>query len=305
MQRRGGVKWNQLYEPLAASTLKADGGKKIKNVFREDGRRVRGKKTGEDSPGAPMRDVWPIGILAPTAKERLGYPTQKPLALLDRIIEASSDKGDIVLDPFCGCGTTVESAHILNRRFVGIDISAFAIDLIRQKRFDIEIPAQGIPADLHSARVLAKDNPFNFESWAVTRLPGFAPNTKQVGDGGVDGRGKLAYMPDGLVSRLALAQAKSGKFNLDSLRAFLQVNNHHKSAFGCYISLDKVTSPSAKREAAMAGQFRIGSSTYNRMNLWSIEEHFDLRPLIIPPMMNPWTGKPIDQVKLPLEQASS
>ena len=75
--------WNQLYEPLAESTLKADGGKKIKNVFNEKGQRVRGQKTGEDSPGAPIRDVWNIGVIAPTAKERLGYPTQKPRALYE------------------------------------------------------------------------------------------------------------------------------------------------------------------------------------------------------------------------------
>ena len=116
-----GVKttWNQLYEPLAESTLKADGGKKILNVFNEEGRRVRGQKTGEDSPGAPMRDVWNIGVIAPTAKERLSYPTQKPIALYKQMIEASSDKGMLVLDPFCGCGTTIDAAHIIKAKLDG------------------------------------------------------------------------------------------------------------------------------------------------------------------------------------------
>lgn len=106
------ITWNQLYEPLAASTLKADGGLKILNVYDESGRRIRGKKTGEPSPGAPMRDVWNIGILSPTAKERMGYPTQKPVALLDRIVKASSNPGDVVFDPFCGCATTIEAAEV-------------------------------------------------------------------------------------------------------------------------------------------------------------------------------------------------
>ena len=91
------------------------------------GRRRRGKKTGEPSPGAPMRDVWNIGIISPTAKERMGYPTQKPVALLDRIVKASSNPGDVVFDPFCGCATTIEAAEINNRRWISIDITIHAI----------------------------------------------------------------------------------------------------------------------------------------------------------------------------------
>lgn len=132
--------WNQLYEPLAESTLKADGGKKIINVFDESGRRKRGVKTGEFSPGAPMRDVWNIGVIAPTAKERTGYPTQKPLALLDRIIEASSNDGDLVFDPFCGCATTLVSAELKNRRWIGCDLSPLAIKLVNQRIRSYQLP---------------------------------------------------------------------------------------------------------------------------------------------------------------------
>ena len=127
------VTWNQLYEPLAETTLKADGGKKILNVFDEEGVRKRGTKTGEESPGAPMRDVWDIGILSPTAKERTGYPTQKPLALLDRIIRASSNAGDMVMDPFCGCATTCVAAQNLGRNWIGIDISDVAVNLVTDR----------------------------------------------------------------------------------------------------------------------------------------------------------------------------
>ncbi len=248
--------------------------------------RMQGQKKG-------ALDVWNIPSLNNMAKERLGYPTQKPLALLNRIIEASSKPGDITLDPFCGCGTAIESAHNLGRKFVGIDISAFAIELIRGKRLDLGIPAKGIPADLHSARLLARDSPFNFESWAVTRLPGFIPNTKQVGDGGVDGKGKIAVKPDNFQSRLALAQAKGGKFNLSSLRDFLHVTKRDNAAFGCYISLNDVRSEAAAREVAEFGRFQIGATEYSRMNLWSIENYFDNRYPPMPPMLDPYNGKKI------------
>ncbi len=133
--------WNQLYEPLAESTLKSDGGKKIKNVFNKEGKRVRGRKTGEDSPGAPMRDVWNIGVIAPTAKERTGWPTQKPLKLLEPIIKASSNEGDVILDPFCGCATACVAAEKLNRQWIGIDISASA-EVITKLRLQEQVDKQ-------------------------------------------------------------------------------------------------------------------------------------------------------------------
>ncbi|WP_438997814.1 DNA methyltransferase, partial [Candidatus Puniceispirillum sp.] len=129
--------WNQQFESLATSTLKADGGKKILNVVDpKTGKRVRGQKTGQDSPGAPMRDVWELSLLAPTSKERLGYPTQKPLKLLDRIISASSNIGDVVFDPFCGCATACVAAEHLQREWIGIDLSEKAADLVRDRLSD-------------------------------------------------------------------------------------------------------------------------------------------------------------------------
>ena len=128
--------WNQMYEPLAPSTLKADGGKKILNVFDEKGKRVRGTKTGEQSPGALMRAVWDIGFISPTAKERTGYPTQKPLALYERIIEASSNEGDMVLDPFAGCATTCVASERLGRQWAGIDIWKGAYDQVVRRLED-------------------------------------------------------------------------------------------------------------------------------------------------------------------------
>ncbi len=290
------VIWNQLYEPLAESTLKRFGGKQIVSAINEDGQRDPSVTSDEKSMGPPMRDVWNIGIIAPAAKERLGYPTQKPLALLERIIKASSNEGDIVLDPFCGCGTSIDAARRLNRRWAGIDISSFAIDLIRKERFKNEdIPAKGIPRDMASARKLAREKPFDFESWAVMRLPGFAPNMKQTGDGGVDGRAALAHAPDGAESRLALAQVKGGRFSLSHLRDFSGVMERDQAALGYYITLDPVETRAARAEAREKGKIAILGAEYERLQLWSIHDYFERRLPNLPQMLNPYTGKELDQ----------
>ena len=242
------------------------------------------------------RDWWEISMLSTTHSERLGYPTQKPLKLLERVILASSNEGDLVLDPFCGCGTAVDAANRLGRRWAGIDISSFAIDLIRKRRMaDMDIATQGIPFDLQSARKLARDKPFDFESWAVMRMPGFQPNTNQVGDGGVDGRATLATKPADYKSRLALAQVKGGKFNLGHLRDFIHVTDRDKAALGVYVTLDPVTSRAAKAEAAKARTVTVGVERYSRCQLWPIADHFDDRRPHLPTMTDPYTGKPLVQ----------
>ncbi len=249
----------------------------------------------------PMRDWWSdIKILGgPKNRERLGYPTQKPAALLDRIIRASSNEGDVILDPFCGCGTAIDSARRLGRRWLGIDISAFAIDMIREKRLkDRRIPAYGIPADMEGARKLAQERPFDFETWAVTRLPGFAPNARQRGDGGVDGRGRMAVKPDDGDSDLALAQIKGGGFSLSALRDFTGVMRRDRAALGYYITLDRVGSRNARTEASLMGDVRIGASRYPRLGLWPISDYFEGRLPTMPPMRNPYTGKAMAQGEL-------
>ena len=128
-------RWNQPYEPLAASTLTTWGTRKQKAVFATSGRRARSSSTEEATPGAPMGDVWELGLIAPVAHERTGYPSQKPEALLERIILALSDPGDWVLDPYAGSGTTLAVAARAGRRFIGIDESLVAIDTV-QKRLE-------------------------------------------------------------------------------------------------------------------------------------------------------------------------
>ena len=211
-----------------------------------------------------------------------------------RVIRSSCPVGGVVLDPFCGCGTTIYAARRLNRQWIGIDISAFAIDLIRERRLqDRTIPTYGIPADLLGARKLAADKPFDFESWAVTRLPGFAPNMKQRGDGGVDGRATIAIPPDDANSRLALAQVKGGRFAVSYLRDFRHVIDREKAAVGCFMTLDPA--PSRHRaDAKTAGVVHVSGQPFDRLNLWSIADYFDERLPALPTMTDPYSGKPIE-----------
>ncbi len=280
-------------------------------VIRPDGKLER-RAYADDYRGEPIGNLW-TDIDPALGDERLGYPTQKSVALMERIIKASSKENDIVFDPFCGCGTTIEAARRLNRNWVGIDISSFAIELIKVRRLqDEDIPTEGIPFGMSSARQLAQDNPFNFESWAISRLPGFHPNTKRVGDHGIDGRGKLKHEPSPPIvttggvqkeiprtySKLALAQVKSGAFKLSALRDFIHVMNRENAALGVYITLDPVTSTQAKREALKLGKITVAGYQYRRLQFFSLSDYFDNRLPRLPTMCDPITGKPLDQPSL-------
>lgn len=152
------------------------------------------KRYLDEQAGSVIGNVWTdISPINSRAAERLGYPTQKPVALLERILAASSNPGDLVLDPFCGCGTTIDAAQKLGRRWVGIDITYLAIDLI-EKRLEATYgeditstyTVHGVPTEPSSAQALFDKNPFDFERWAVSLVDG-TPNERQVGDRGKDG----------------------------------------------------------------------------------------------------------------------
>ena len=222
--------------------------------------------------------------------ERLSYPTQKPLALLKRIIEASSNKGDLVLDPFCGCGTTIEAAHSLKRDWIGIDISALAIEIVQRDRMkDMRIRLDGVPKDLKSAIHFARKNPFDFEKWAVARIPGFVPNKVQRGDGGIDGRALIygAKKPN----NLCIAQVKGGKPNIDSLRAFSSIIAGGKAAVGVFITLKKWDTPAVRKCIAQAGTLKRGETEFKRLIMYSIDEYFRGIEPKLPALAHPRTGE--------------
>jgi len=150
-----------------------------------------GKKYMPNPLGTPMDDVWDIPIINPLSKERLGYPTQKPLVLLERILNASSNPGDVVLDAFCGCGTALVAAQKLKRKWIGIDISPTACRVMAQRLWDDFHLNEGKDFQLinmlRNEKQLREIPPFEFENWAVIALGGI-PNRAKVGDFGIDGK---------------------------------------------------------------------------------------------------------------------
>ena len=155
----------------------------------------------------------------------------------------------------------------------------------------ISITVKGVPKDLLGAKRLAADNPFDFEKWAVCRIPGIAPNDKQVGDGGIDGRGILLQKPKNHDSKLVLAQVKGGKHKIDALKAFLNVIDSNKAAMGVYITLSPIKSHNAHSAIGEKGKIRYGVLEFPRAQLWSIENYFENQPPKMPPLADPYTGK--------------
>jgi len=247
------------------------------------GKKPRFKRYLETSKGVPIQDViLDIPPLSSHSKERLGYPTQKPVALLERIIQASSNPGDVVLDPFCGCGTALAAAQKLGRAWIGIDITHLAINLIqaRLKRdFGLEpgkdYKVEGTPKDVESARFLFQKDPHQFQLWAVGLLGaqpyGDPKKGKKGGDTGIDG---LLYFRDPSGSRLekAVIQVKGGDhLNPSMVRDLRGVMEREKAAFGLLITLKEPTK-GMLLEAAKAGSYSWGSQAYPRLQILTVEE---------------------------------
>jgi site-specific DNA-methyltransferase (adenine-specific) len=209
--------------------------------------RIQRKRYLDELEGETVDSLWDdIPPINSQAKERLGYPTQKPLALLERIIAASSKEGDVVLDPFCGCGTAVDAAQKLRRQWVGIDVTYLAVDLIRKRLRhsygeDIEstYEVHGIPTDVPGAEALFNENPFDFERWAVSLVDG-QPNEKQVGDKGIDGR--IRFYADKDKIGTMVVSVKGGKQIAPTMmRDLVGTVQSHKADMGLLILLAKPT----------------------------------------------------------------
>lgn len=208
------------------------------------------KRYLDEQRGRPLSDVWTdISPLNSQAAERLGYPTQKPLALLERIIELTTEPGDVVLDPFCGCGTTVDAAQRLGRKWIGIDITYFAVDLIIKRLKDVYKDAQppisstfdvtGIPKDLDGAQKLFERNHFEFERWAVS-LVGARPKAKPGGDKGVDGIARF-LLPGKNERGKIIVSVKGGAYGPTDVRDLNGTLTTQKAEMGILVTLKPST----------------------------------------------------------------
>ena len=228
-----------------------------------------------------MQDIWTdIRRIGNTSSERLGYPTQKPQALLERIISASSNPGDTVLDPFCGCGTTVHAAQALGRRWIGIDVTPIAISLIRTRLTDAfqgkaEFAIRGLPVDLDGARMMfAEDDSTKkrFEMWAVGQIDAYPQGGGRKGaDGGVDGF--FRFGPGR--AHKALVSVKGGKVSVPAVRELDAVVTRDKAAIGVLLTLEPPTRPMLDH-AAQAGTFAVeGFAPVPRIQIVTIRDTFE------------------------------
>ena len=153
-------RFRQLYEPLAASTRATWGDRKQRAVVDATGRRLRSSSTADPTPGTPLGDVWEIGIVAPVAKERTGYPTQKPEALLERLVTSCTEPGDLVIDPYNGSGTTVAVCARLGRSAIGIDLNRRALDITKRRLQALDVtPTEERLIELEHSSATASPDP--------------------------------------------------------------------------------------------------------------------------------------------------
>lgn len=223
-------------------------------------------------------DVWTdIDRINQAAKERLGYPTQKPVALLERIIEAGSNPGDVVLDPFCGCGTTIAAAQALGRQWIGIDITHLAIGLIKsrlQDTYGAEATYRviGEPTTVEDAAELAHTDPYQFQWWALGLVGARPADEKKGADKGIDGR---LYFHDGSAkTKQIIISVKAGKVHRDHVHSLGGVIQREKAEIGVLLSFEKPTKP-MREEAASAGFYTSPWGTHARIQLLTVAELLD------------------------------
>lgn len=257
-------------------------------------KRPRLKRYLADLEGTVVGNVWTdIPPINSQAAERLGYQTQKPLALLERIVTASSNPGGVVLDPFCGCGTAVDAAQNLGRQWAGIDITFIAVDLI-EKRLQDRYPGIqgtyetfGIPRDMGAAQALFERSPFDFERWAVSRLNA-QPNEKQVGDKGVDGVARF-YLDKKTIGKV-LVSVKGGKHIGPSfVRDLIGTVDTQKAQMGVLITM--ATPPRGLIDAADHGgvyTWPVNGQTFPRIQVITVADLLAGKRPRMPQLMLPY-----------------
>ncbi len=256
---------------------------------------IRLKRYLDETPGIPLQALWTdIPPINSQAAERLGYPTQKPLALLERIIQASSNPGDLVLDPFCGCGTAIAAAHKLGRKWIGIDITHLSIALMKYRLEamfpGIKFKVVGEPKDIGAARQLAQEDRYQFQWWSLSLIRARplggqegSREGKKGSDKGIDG--VIAFIDDNTgKAKRALVQVKSGHVNASFIRDLVGTVQREQAAIGVFITLEAATRDMTT-EALKAGFYHSPgwNKDYPRIQILTVEELLHNAELKMPP----------------------
>ena len=268
--------FNVQYDPYTAKSLKR---KKNYHTRIKDGDVY---VTSVDERGVRAGDVWQIPVLNSQSRERMGYATQKPVALLERIIQASSNPGDVVLDPFCGCATTIEAAHKLDRQWIGIDIAIHAIKRVARIRLEERLglvegqdfTIDGIPSTVEGAQDLWQKDKYHFQQWAVENADGFV-TTKRTADGGVDGRIYFAVPNAKELQSMAVEVKGGANVTIESLRALKGVLDYDTALMAGLIVMQPLGDVKARnfnRFMADAGMIELWGNEYPKMQMLTVGE---------------------------------
>lgn len=313
----GAAKGNPEYEVLGVTRFWRFTKEKMQKMI-EEGRVVqtspgsvpRQKRYLDELPGVPLQDVWtdifPIGA---QAAERLGYPTQKPEVLLERIIKTSSNEEDCVLDPFCGCGTAIAVAQRLKRNWIGIDITHLAIGLIKSRLRDAfgegvakTYTVIGEPTSLPDAAELAKDDPYQFQWWALGLVGARRTEQKKGADHGIDGRLFFHDEASGTgKTKQILLSVKAGHVNVSQLRDLRGVIDREKAEIGVLLCLEDVTKP-MRTEAASAGFYKSPWGNHPRLQILTIAELFEGKEINYPHHAGNLTFKRAPKAETPIPE---
>ena len=245
-------------------------------------------------------DWWDIPFIRPNARERLGYPTQKPEALLERIIKASSNEGDVVLDPFCGCGTALVAAQKLNRKWIGIDITHLAIAVMKSRLEGsfpgIHFEVIGEPQDVAGAKALAREDRYQFQWWALSRIKAkpFPEERRKGADKGIDGVIDFVDRDEATgkeAMKRAVVSVKSGHVHVKDIRELKDIASRH--AMGVFITLEPATRE-MRTEAVSAGSYHspLWDRDYPKIQILTIEELLQGKALDMPSPSSPYAKAP-------------
>ena len=267
------------------------------------------KRYLDEMKGNPVDTIWDdIRPIQAQSQERLGYPTQKPEALLERIIQASSNEGDVVLDPFCGCGTAVAAGEKLNRQWIGIDVTHLAVALMKSRlktAFGLDpvkdYDVVGEPQDEGGAKALWDQDPYQFQYWAVSLLEAQPQQEQKKGaDGGIDG---LIYFLDGpkKTPQKIVIQVKGGHVSVPQVRDLKGVVEREKAAMGLFISLQKPTAP-MNSESASGGFYHsdLWQRDFPKIQLRTVSEMLEGKGFELP--SRPAAYQPAQRVRRPQGQ---